>query len=176
MIVRGNIITIWSIVGATLVCLVSTITEAAGPKSIGIFKDWSANLLIEGKAKICYLHGAPGKSAGKYTKRGDTYLQVTHRTKPKTRNEVSVTAGYSYKKGSQTTVTIDGKKFVLFTQGDTAWAGDENPDALLVAAMRAGRVMVVRGTSSRGTATTDSYSLAGFTAAHKAISKACGVK
>ena len=162
--------------GVVLICLAATIVKAAGPKDIGTFKNWSANLLVENKAKICYLHGVPDKSAGKYKKRGEVYLQVTHRTRPKTRNEVSVTAGYSYQKGSAATLTIDGKKFVLFTQADTAWAGEENPDDKLVAAMRAGRIMVVGGTSNRGTVTVDSYSLSGFTAAHNAINKACGMK
>jgi hypothetical protein len=36
--------------------------------------------------------------------------------------------------------------------------------------------MVVKGTSSRGTKTTDSYSLLGFTKAHKAIDTACPSK
>jgi hypothetical protein len=150
--------------------------EAAGPKELGTFKNWSAILLVEKKAKICYLHGVPEKSTGRYKKRGDTYLQVTHRTRPGIRNEVSVTAGYSYKKGSRVTLAVDGRKFVLFTQADTAWSGDKKSDNRLVAAMRAGRSLLVRGTSSRGTLTTDRYSLAGFTAAHKAISKACGSK
>ena len=34
--------------------------------------------------------------------------------------------------------------------------------------------MVVRGVSSRGTQTTDTYSLSGFTAAYRAINTACG--
>jgi hypothetical protein len=33
--------------------------------------------------------------------------------------------------------------------------------------------MVIKGTSSRGTLTTDTYSLAGFTAAYNAIEQAC---
>lgn len=162
--------------GVVLICLASAIAEAAGPKDLGTFKGWSALLLVENKAKICYLHGVPGKSAGKYKKRGDTYLQVTHRTQPKIRNEVSVTAGYNYRKGNRVTLAIDAKKFFLFTQADTAWSGDANTDNKLVAAMRAGRSMIARGTSSRGTLTTDTYSLSGFTAAHRAISKACGLK
>ena len=42
--------------------------------------------------------------------------------------------------------------------------------------MKRGRKMVVKGKSSRGTATTDTYSLTGFSAAYKAIGEACGVK
>ena len=38
-----------------------------------------------------------------------------------------------------------------------------------------GSGMIVRGVSSRGTETTDTYSLNGFTRAHNAIGQACGV-
>jgi hypothetical protein len=40
-------------------------------------------------------------------------------------------------------------------------------------AMIKGKNAVVSGTSSRGTLTIDTFSLAGFTAAHKAISATC---
>ncbi|MDP6574148.1 MAG: hypothetical protein QGI63_04470 [Rhodospirillales bacterium] len=46
----------------------------------------------------------------------------------------------------------------------------------MVGAMKRGLEMVVRGTSSRSTLTEDTYLLSGFTAAHAAIAKACGVK
>lgn len=153
-----------------------SVAHAAEPKVIGSFKSWSAHLFDEKKGRVCYLHGVPRKSVGKYTKRGEVYLQVTHRPAAKTRNEVSITAGYGHKKGSDVKAAIDGKTFVLFTETDTAWVGDATSDAQLVAAMRAGRTMVVTGISARGTSTKDTYSLAGFTAAHKAISKACRVK
>jgi hypothetical protein len=39
--------------------------------------------------------------------------------------------------------------------------------------MRAGSTMVVKGTSARGTRTTDTYSLKGVSAALDAIDKAC---
>lgn len=151
--------------------------KSAGVKSADVFKDWSVHITGKNKKKICYLHGEPKKSAGKYKRRGPTYLQVAHRRADGARNEVSITAGYSYKKGSAVSVKIDKKKtFSMFTDGATAWSRDARDDASLVAAMRAGTTMVVTGTSKRGTVTTDRYSLAGFTAAHKAINRACGKK
>jgi hypothetical protein len=146
---------------------------AAGSRVIGAFKDWSAHLFAEKKGKICYVHSRPKKSEGDYTRRGDAYIQVTHRAGDRTRDEVSVTAGYAYRKDSEVTMLIDGKKFSLFTDDDTAWGGDARTDSALVTAMKAGTSMTVRGTSARGTLTTDTYSLAGFTAAHAAIDKAC---
>jgi invasion protein IalB len=49
-------------------------------------------------------------------------------------------------------------------------------DKALVDAMRAGKTVMVKGTSSRGTETTDSFSLGGFTKAYAEIGKACGIK
>ena len=54
--------------------------------------------------------------------------------------------------------------------------GRRDLDAKLVRAMRRGKKLMIRGVSQRGTKTTDRFSLTGFTAAHKAISKACKAK
>ena len=111
---------------------------------------------------------------GKYTTRGDAHVLVTHRPADKVKGEVSVSAGYPYKEGKDAEADIDGKKFKLFTRGENAWAYDAAEDRAMVAAMKAGKQLIVRGTSSRGTATTDTYSLSGFSAALAAIDKACG--
>ena len=113
---------------------------------------------------------------GKYKRRGKTYLQVTHRPGEKVRHVASVTAGYIYKKGSRVDVTIDKRKYSLFTHGDTAWAEDGKTDRAIVRALIRGRKMTVKGRSTRNTLTTDTYSLNGFTLAYKAASKACKVK
>ena len=164
---------------ATLILLAAVplvFSAPAAAEKLGTFGAWSAHLLNEKSGRICYLYGEPKSSRGKYTSRGETYIQVTHRPAAKAKNEVGVTAGYTYRKDSEVEVRIDDGRFVLFTDGDTAWAREKNDDNALVAAMRAGRTMVVRGTSSRATLTIDTYSLTGFTAAHAAIGKACGVK
>ncbi len=159
---------------AALACGLAAGPAAAG--QLGRFQDWSAHTLAEGKSKTCYMHGEPRKKQGKYKRRGEVYAQIAHRPAERRRHEVSFTAGYVFKKGSQVDVRIDGKRFRLFTDRDTAWAHDAKADRAMVRAMKKGRTMVVRGTSSRGTLTTDTYSLAGFTRAHAAIGKACGVK
>ena len=70
-------------------------------------------------------------------------------------------------------VKINKKSFKLFTQQDGAWSANPELDAKLVKAMKGGNRMVVYGISSRGTKTTDTYSLSGFTAMKKRIDKAC---
>ena len=68
-----------------------------------------------------------------------------------------------------------GKKavFKLFTEGDAAWSKDQPSDLKLVKAMKKGNRMTVVGRSSRGTKTTDTYSLSGFTAMKKRIDREC---
>ena len=148
----------------------------AATKAIAEFNDWSAHQTGSAKNKICYMHGEPKKSTGKYKKRGATYLQVTHRKKERIKNEVSVTAGYTYKKDSRVKIEIKGKRFLLYTNTGTAWVSEASKESELVAVMKAGKVMIITGISSRGTRTKDRYSLSGFTAAYNKISKSCGVK
>ncbi|HEY9078516.1 invasion associated locus B family protein [Magnetovibrio sp.] len=139
--------------------------------------DWQAIKELENGNPVCVMSAEPQKSEGKYTQRGTALTIISHRPKEKRIGEVGFQAGYTFKSGSEPTATIDGKTtFKLFTQGGHAWALDAAADKALVAAMRAGGTLVVKGVSSRGTETTDTYSLKGFTAAWNAINKACGVK
>ena len=147
--------------------------SAQGIERIGDFGGWSAYRFQENGQKTCYMASAPSKDEGDYQKRGKIYARVTHRPAESTRDEVSVLAGYTYKDKSFVTATIGNKTFDLFTDKDTAWAPDVTTDSQLVKAMKAGQNMIVRGTSSRGTETKDTYSLIGFTKAYNAISKAC---
>ncbi len=153
----------------------STLALAASPKLIGSFKDWDSFQSNEGQSNSCYMRSAPATSEPAGLKRGEVYLFITHRTGDKTVNEVSIITGYVYKPGSSVTVAIGNKTFELFTDADGAWVDKAEDAAQLVASMRAGARLTVSGTSSRGTRTTDKYSLAGFSDAHEAISKACGV-
>ena len=149
---------------------------AAEAKVIDNFHDWTAFAEKEGGKKVCYMASAPEKAEGKYRKRDDPYVLVTHRPAEKSIGVVSVRAGYTYKKDSDVEVNIDGQRFTLFTDAGQAWARDTKTDRALVRAMKGGLAMIVAGISSRGTLTTDTYSLNGFTAAYDAITRACGIK
>ena len=149
--------------------------QAQGIRSIGVFGDWSAFQFSEDGSPACYMSSEPTKASGDYTKRGDVFATVTHRPSEKRIGEVSIIAGYSYQKDSAVEVAIGKQTFDLFTQDDGAWALDAASDKTLIQAMKKGNRMVVKGTSARGTRTTDTYSLKGFTKAYRAIGKACGL-
>jgi len=73
-------------------------------------------------------------------------------------------------------IALLGPGVSLFTSEGHAWARDTETDKAMVKAMMRGSTMIVKGTSWRGTKTTDTYSLKGFTAAYKESRTACGLK
>ncbi len=165
--------TLRRIVLATLAAaLAGTAAEA---KELGHAKSWKAFEDGAGPARVCFVYASPQKSVGKYTRRGAVSIQVAHRPAEKIRDEVSITAGYTYKKNSRVAIDIDGAKFRMFTDGGYAWLDNAKADGNFVRALIKGRRMVVRGRSSRNTRTTDIYDLAGFTAAYRLASRACKV-
>lgn len=163
---------------ALLLCPLMLPVPAVAQESrlIEIFQSWSAFVRFEAGKKVCYVGSVPEKEKGKYERRGETFVLVTHRPVEKRFGVVSIEAGYTFKEGSDVTVLIGGQGYSMFTSDGVAWARDAKADRALVGAMRRGLEMVVKGTSSRSTLTEDTYSLAGFTAAHAAISTACGTK
>jgi hypothetical protein len=159
-----------------IVLLFAGPASAERGKFLGAFKSWEANTSRVGGGRVCYMSGLPKKSEGKYKKRGEASVIVTHWPKRKRFHEVSIVAGYTFKKNSKLELVIDGDRFDLYTEADRAWRYSPREDSELVRAMRKGSNMIIKGISARGTRTTDTYSLSGFTAAHNAINKACGAK
>ncbi len=171
---------IFSVIAIALVTLVSTPSmaqsgSAADPKLIGTFDQWSAYSFREDGDKVCFMASQPTSDEGDYTNRGDIFALITHRPGENSVNVVSFVVGYTFKEGSDVTVNANGSEFTLFTDGDTAWTPTDAMDKRLTDAIRGGQKMIVKGTSSRGTLTTDTYSLDGSAAAYRAISRACNV-
>jgi hypothetical protein len=159
-----------------MMCVTPTLAQKT-PKQIGEFDDWSAYVFTEGADnKVCYMVSQPKSEEGDYSQRGDVFALITHRPAENSRNVFSYIAGYSYKPESEVTVSIGSQNFTLFTEGESAWTPDQATDNNLTDAIRRGNSVVVKGVSSRGTRTTDTFSLKGSSAAYKAISEACGIK
>lgn len=149
--------------------------NASEPILLGTYGDWAAYSFEENGNKVCYMATKPKKAEGNYTKRGDIFALVTHRPAEKSKNVFSYITGYTYKANSDVKIAVDNNKnFTLFTHKDMAWTNTSEDDNALAEALRKGSKFVVKGTSSRGTLTTDTFGLKGSAAAHDAISKACG--
>lgn len=149
--------------------------QASDPELISRHGDWLAYQFTENGNKVCYMASQPEKAEGNYSRRGEIFALITHRPAENTKNVFSYITGYTYKPDSEVTVDIGDQTFTLFTENDRAWTPDDATDNALAQAVRQGSRMIVRGTSSRGTLTTDTFSLSGSAAAHDAISRACGV-
>ena len=158
--------------------VVSYSTYAQTYKKVTTADHWEAYKSGSGKSRFCFVGSEPIKKTGAYKRRDKTYVLVTQRPNDK-KNKVDIfelVAGYTYKKDSGVTIKFGGQKFELFTSGGSAWAKTPKPDRALARAMKRGNTMTVTGISSRGTRTTDTYSLKGFTAAYNAIGTNCKKK
>jgi Invasion associated locus B (IalB) protein len=146
---------------------------AKEPTPLGEFSDWAAYVYKADGGDVCYIVSQPKKMVPSDVKRDPVFFLVTHRSADKVKNEVNTIIGYPFKKDSSAIVDIGGTKFELFTHEDGAWSDSAVHDGQVVEAMKAGVTMVVTGTSSRGTVTSDTYSLSGVTAAMAKIDAAC---
>lgn len=156
-----------------LLALLPLQAHADDPRLMGRYGDWEAYVFTENGNKVCYMASQPKKREGNYTKRGESFLLITHRPAEGARNVFSYITGYTYKPGSDASAKIGSKKFLLFTQDDTAWGPDAEADESLTQAIRKGSTLVITGTSSRGTQTTDTISLKGSGSAYDRISEEC---
>lgn len=146
---------------------------AEAPKSLGTFGAWRAYVYAEKNGKVCYAAALPGNSLNAPKGRGPAAISVTHRTNDKSRDVVSVSAGFPFKKDSKPELDIGGAKFDLYTQDSTAWTRN---DKAVVQAMLKGKNVVVHASPAKGADVADTYSLDGFAKAYGEIGKACGVK
>jgi invasion protein IalB len=147
--------------------------KADDPALLGQFDDWAAYTYKATDTKVCYVSSRPKDSAPKNVKRDPAFFLVTNMPGRKVKGEVSTIIGYPFKKESNAELLIDDSKFTLFTNADGAWADAPATEKKIVAAMKAGKSLIVKGTSWRGTKTTDTYSLIGISAAMDAIDTAC---
>ena len=106
--------------------------------------------------------------------RSQILLMVFYRPSQGAKGQVAFTGGYPFATGSTVNVDISGNEFEMFTEGEWAWTASPSDDAKMVTAMKRGASAVISAVSGRGTATKDTFSLSGFTAAVEDAEKRCG--
>lgn len=152
-------------------------TALAKPELLGEFTDWKAFKSTEGGTTVCYALSSPKDQLPKNVKRDPAFVIISNFPARQVKGEPSIVAGYPYKDPSKATVEIGGAtfSFVTVNQGTEggAWMSDSATEQKFIAAMRGGSKMVVKGTSKRGTNTTDTYSLSGISGALDRINQEC---
>ncbi len=146
-------------------------TAAAVPKQVSVHRDWSVYEVTDSRGRFCYLASEPTAQSGNYSRR-DPPAALIVSLPGQSGQYLTYHPGYSYQKGTKVRVTIDGRPFELFTDGDDAFSFNAD-DESIIAAMKRGSSMTVRGTSTRSTYSLDTYSLSGFTAAYEAMRSSC---
>jgi hypothetical protein len=156
-----------------LCLLLATPAWAEEDRLLGRFGAWEAHRLERGGETTCYAIAKPKSTLPKKLNRDETYFMVAHWLEREKTDEPSLVAGYTYQPGSTADVTVGKAKFRFFTKEDGAWLDARKDELRLVAAMKKGGPFTVKGTSARGTKTTDSYSLSGFGKALDKAAKSC---
>lgn len=145
------------------------------PTLLGQYGDWGAYTAAPSTGKVCFVLAKPKTSqtepAGR--KRDPAYLFVSTRPKENVKNEVSLVIGYPFKTSSDATAQVGTTTFAMYTQNDGAWIKNVAEEARMVEAMRKGADLTVKGTSGRGTQSTDQYSLKGLAQALDKIDQEC---
>jgi len=167
-------------------CTVSTAATAQPKKQaktdpsasavlLGQFGDWGAYKATPDGKPVCFALSKPtsAKTEPAGRNRDPSYAFVSTRPAEKVKNEVSVIVGYPQKPGHDASATIGSATYAMYTQNDGAWVKNAAEEAQMVATMRKGAELVIRSESTRGTKTTDVYSLKGISDALDKVAQEC---
>jgi invasion protein IalB len=134
--------------------------------------DWSLYTDKASPNAFCFVTSEPKSTAPAGAKREAPRSYVSAWPKDGIKSEVSFRMGFPVRAAAGTAV-IGDESFELFARGDRVFIKDATQELKLVDAMKRGSEMTVNVTSERGTAVTDTYSLAGITAALQKLQETC---
>ena len=139
----------------------------------GQFKNWTAqNTNINGQ-QVCYAVSSPVAYDPKGLNRAESRIFVSFRPNDKIQNEISITSGYNYKASSRVNVVIDKKEFKFETEDNFAWLTKYEEEVAMIELMRKSSQAKISATSAKGSKTTDTFSLSGFSDAYEIAKKKC---
>ena len=125
------------------------------------------------ESDYCFIGSLPIKSdipEGK--KRGETYILV-YRINKNPDAIVQIEAGYPYDQNKIVEVIIDKSLHKFSSEEGTPETAWTDKDKEVIYAMKKGIELTIFGISARGTKTTDTYTLNGFTAAYNKLINDC---
>ena len=148
-------------------------------KPVRTIQKWSVYVHEADDWKQCFVASVPQRSrhtrGGKpvAVRRGITQVAVMIQSNTSVDGEVSFTGGYRFDPEETVKLTVSGNTFTLYVEGEWAWAGTPEEDRKIRDAFKRGATAVVTGISIRGTTTTDTFSLYGFSKAFEQARKLC---
>jgi hypothetical protein len=153
----------------------AAVAGGAEPTLIGQFGTWGAYTAAPNGKKVCFALAKPSSSKTNPPNRprDPAYAFVSTRPAEKVSNEVSVMIGYAIKPGSESTLEVGGASYAMYTQGDGLWIKNAAEEERMVEAMRKAADATIKGVSSKGTETTDTFSLKGLAQALDRLAQDC---
>ncbi|WP_299807123.1 invasion associated locus B family protein [Tardiphaga sp.] len=147
----------------------------AEPTLIGQFGTWGAYTATPNGKKVCFALAKPSSSkttpAGR--PRDPAYAFISTRPAEKVTNEVSIMIGYPLKPGSESSLEVGGARYAMYTQGDGLWIKNAAEEERMVEALRKAADVTVKGTSAKGTETSDTFALKGLAQALDRLAQDC---
>jgi invasion protein IalB len=145
---------------------------------LGQYGDWGAYTASPGGQKVCFALAKPTSSVdvppNRRTAANAVYMFISTRPAEKVSNEISMlVTGYVFKPNSEASVAVGGATFAMYTQNDGAWVKNAAEEAKLLDAMRKSGDIAIKATTSRGTQTTDTFSLKGIAQATDRATQEC---
>lgn len=153
----------------------ASMTGGAEPTLIGQFGTWGAYSATPNGKHVCFALAKPtaSKTNPPNRPRDPAYAFVSTRPAEKVVNEVSIMIGYALKPGSESTLEVGGASYAMYTQGDGLWIKNAAEEDQMVQAMRRSADAIVKGVSTKGTETTDTFSMKGLSQALDRIAQDC---
>lgn len=145
------------------------------PKLLGQYADWGAYTAAPGSKKVCFAIAKPTSSetVPPNRPRNPIFMFISTRPAEKVTNEVSIVIGYPFKPGADATIAVGSTSFPLYTQQDGAWIKNAADEANMVNAMRSSQTAVIKGVSSKGTQSGDTFGLKGLSQALDRVAQEC---
>jgi invasion protein IalB len=145
---------------------------------LGQFGDWGAYTATPEGKKVCFALAKPASSSEipphRRTAANVVYLFVSSRPADKVKDEVSIlVTGYDFKPAVDASLAVGSAPFALYAQRDGAWVKNAPDEPRLIEAMRKGADAVLKAETSKGTKTTDTFSLKGLAQALDRVGQEC---
>ena len=142
--------------------------------------DWS--VYVAESPKECFIVSKPTDWSAQRdgqavtVRRGDIRFYISIIPGEQIASEPSFLAGYPLKQDAPVEMRVKDSTINLYPNAEInveyAWPRPDD-DVNLITAMRGGSEATIIGTSARGTVTTDTFSLIGFTAAYEKAQEMC---
>ena len=155
------------------------IAQETTVKPVQTIQKWSVYVHEAEDRKLCFAASVPQRTRNTRNgepvsvRRGVTQVSVMFQPSIAVDGEVSFTGGYPFDPQKTVKLTVSGNTFILHVDGEWAWTGSPEEDRKIHDAFRRGASAIITGVSTRGTTTTDTFSLFGFSEAFEQAKKLC---